>query len=191
MKKLFFVIILLVLVFFGVKSFMEFENGLKDSKEEKTEESSKNEDEFKKRSIFNDFFVYQGFINYDSTEMSAFSESYNKSVDTWDNSVIEDGIDLKIMGESIVSELSDSSSESLSILIYFEEVDTKDLNFIIDGVDSIELYGTTDTEVFEIELRCQEMEIDVNSFLANLSMIKIVINDYSKLLNNGGYIKTL
>lgn len=188
MKKIFLIIIAIALAFLGFKSFMDFENDLNNNENEKTEEKT----EDVKKSIFNNYFVYQGFINYDSTEMSAFSESYNSSVDQWDSSIIDNGIDLKIMGESVVSELSNDSVESVSLLIYFEDlVDTKELNFLINGVDNITLFGEEELEKFEINLGCKEYELDINSYLEKLSMIRIVINDYAKLLNNGAYIKTL
>lgn len=138
--------------------------------------------------IFNENFVYQGFINHDSTQLSSLESSIvGEHVD---EVVMNSGVDLKLMANCIVGELSESSADEVTMLIYFEEpYDTANMFFDISGIDQIILHGETADEAFEINLRYSEMtNIDVNSFMDKLTAITIVCNDYERLVNTGGTI---
>ena len=136
--------------------------------------------------IFNENFVYQGFINNDSTQLSSLESSIvGEHVD---EVVMNSGVDLKLMANCIVGELSENSADEVTMLIYFEEpYDTTNMFFDISGIDQITLHGETADETFEINLRYSEMtNIDVNSFMDKLTAITIVCNNYERLVSSGG-----
>lgn len=136
--------------------------------------------------IFNEHFAYQGFIEYDSTELSSISESIVGEY--VDEAVMNSGVDLKKMADCIVGDLTSTTAEAVTMLIYFDKAyDTTNMFFDIDGVDQIILYGENAEESFEINLRYSEItNIDVNSFMDKISMITIVCNDYERLESTGG-----
>lgn len=158
--------------------------------EENNNNENKEEEEDTKVSIFNQYFVYQGFIDNDSTQLSGTCESIvNKQ---YDECIIENGVDLIKMADCVVGDLSETTADNCTLLIYLNgDIDTKDLAFIVKGINALTLYGNLD-ESYEIRLNSlSETEIDVESYLKTLSMISIYIDDYDSLLDNGGFIKTM
>ena len=136
--------------------------------------------------IFNEHFAYQGFIEYDSTELSSIFESIVG--ENIDEAVMNSGVDLKKMANCVVADLTSTTSEAVTILIYFDKAyDTTNMYFDISGVDQIILHGENAEESFEINLGYSEItNIDVNSFMDKISMITIVCNNYERLVSSGG-----
>lgn len=160
----------------------------KEEIEDKTDTDSMNKEDSKDKSIFNVNYIYQGYIDYDSTSLSSYCDSYYNDVP--EKCVIDNGIDLKIMAEDVVYELNDNGAESVNLLIYFNsDVDTSDLVFEFYGIDSITIYGDNDVQK-EFNVRYQQTNIlNVFDFIENVGMINISINDFERVCQTGAYIK--
>ena len=141
-------------------------------------------------SIFNNKYSYQGYLNYDSTVMSGICDTYLRE-DVIDDFIIEKGVDLKIMSEEIVSELGSESCDSCVIFIYFpESYDSSDLKLEFYGLDDICFLSSSNEH--GVQVRALEKHIiNVSDFVKEVSMIRITINDYSRLVEKGAYIKQL
>lgn len=186
MKKLFnFILIVLFVILGGYFLINEF-----DLLESNPTNEPPTEEINTSNSIFYNHYSYQGYLNGDYSKLS--SKQQNVENNKYTNVVIEDGIDLDIMAKKITKELASEETSSITIVIYLsEDIGTKDLIFLVKGVDSITLYGSNSTE-YNINITNNQLmtEIEVESFLESLSMIMITCNDYNHLIKNNGFILT-
>lgn len=192
MKKIFNLLLIIIVIFLGGYYLINEFNflGLKDNGNDPTTEDVEVKEY---NSIFNKYFEYQGYLSNEYSEDTVLSSRYESIKDNkFDTVVIEDGIDLDVMGKVIVDELSEDGAEAITMVIFFDDISTKDLIFNIKGANELILYGLSNDEVFKLVLNNQNLlyEIDVESYLDTLSMISITINDYELLLENGGYLLT-
>ncbi len=188
MKKIFNLLLIIIVIFLGGYYLINEFNflGLKDSITEDVEVKEYN-------SIFNKYFEYQGYLSNEYSEDTVLSSRYESIKDNkFDTVVIEDGIDLDIMAKVIANELSEEEPKTITLLIFFEDIDTKDLTFLVKGANELMLYGVTTDEVCKVNLTNTNSlyEIDVESYFETLSMISITISDYKNLIENDGFILT-
>ena len=191
MKK---IILLIVLIFISLVIFLSAYDYVKNFDEYyleniPTEKIENTENEFAVESIFNRHFTYQGFINYDSNFISAYTDShYDNYIE---KCIIENGIDLKVMSEDIISDLGVETAESCTLLIYFDDfMDTNNLNFELYGIGNITIFGDDVEKEFTVSSDQKHLLV-VSDFLNEIGMIRIVLDDYARVLENGAYIKQI
>ncbi len=131
--------------------------------------------------IFEDAY-YQGYVNYDSTDMSSI-EPFS-DYEYYDGKT--DGILLFPLAECIIGDRGYNTASAVTIRIYTQNIytDVENLFLLVHGVEgSITIYGETEDSNYTQNVRRQDNYIiEVGKHVNGLGMIVITTDDYSQTL---------